>query len=394
MMARTPSWKVLAPSAAVLVGVGAGGYWVWDDTTAAANPGRVLDCGTFTFPACDGPADQFDEVFVEEAGDDLPAAGGFGGGGCEATHTPVVFVHGNADRAINWDSEITGPVADLPVAPASVYDTFAGAGYQGCELYGLSYLTDREQDEPGDNYHSPAKYRQIIEFIDDAKEASGQDQVDIVSHSLGVSMTMAALTWHDETYPSEPSAWGDVRRFVNVAGGLHGLDACRITGPANPIAKTCGSQNVFDKWTFGFYPDAGPGLGSNAWTAASGEYSLRQMPARHPDVAFYTISAGENDEVHCGSVQIRSGCASGPLFDAAPNVRSQLDVGAGAVATDLDYDGADGNFYTVAGGDLDGVGHFKAKNNTGQIILTMLTSDCEGLTCQGDYVAGPVEAAA
>ena len=29
--------------------------------------------------------------------------GGFGGGSCTATHTPIVFLHGNGDEAKNWD---------------------------------------------------------------------------------------------------------------------------------------------------------------------------------------------------------------------------------------------------------------------------------------------------
>jgi len=31
------------------------------------------------------------------------ANGGFGGGTCTATHTPIVFLHGNGDEAKNWD---------------------------------------------------------------------------------------------------------------------------------------------------------------------------------------------------------------------------------------------------------------------------------------------------
>ena len=43
------------------------------------------------------------------------------------------------------------------------------------------------------------------------------------------------------------------------------------------------------------------------------------------------------------------------------------------------------------GGDTDGVGHFKVKNNSGQILYTMLHTACEGLACKGNYTGGPVE---
>ena len=43
------------------------------------------------------------------------------------------------------------------------------------------------------------------------------------------------------------------------------------------------------------------------------------------------------------------------------------------------------------GGDTDGVGHFKVRNNSGQILYTMLNTACEGLACKGSYAGGPVE---
>lgn len=48
--------------------------------------------------------------------------GGFGGGSCTASRVPVVFVHGNGDKARNWDYPSSTGVA-------SVYDTFKAAGY-------------------------------------------------------------------------------------------------------------------------------------------------------------------------------------------------------------------------------------------------------------------------
>jgi pimeloyl-ACP methyl ester carboxylesterase len=60
---------------------------------------RALDCGNFDYPHCSGPARQFAGGFAP--GD---VAGGFGGGQCTARRTPVVFVHGNGDSAIDWDA--------------------------------------------------------------------------------------------------------------------------------------------------------------------------------------------------------------------------------------------------------------------------------------------------
>jgi hypothetical protein len=350
------------------------------DVAAPQSVAHTLDCGAFEFPRCAGSDEQFDAAFPTPGGD------GFGGGRCPIGRTPVVFVHGNADRSVSWDSDITGPVGDSPAPARSVYDEFRSAGYNGCELFGITFLTPQEQRDPQLNYHQPAKYRLILDFIAQVKAFTGAPRVDVVAHSLGVSMTLAALTWHDET-GTGAAGWGDVRRFVNIAGGLHGLSACRRVGFANPLVSTCGSQNLLDPYVFGFHQDG------NAWTAAEGQRSLRTVPARYPDVDFYTIHAGAHDQVHCGpGADAATECRQGALFADAPNVRAQLDVGAGSTAGRVDPDLTDGSLFAARGGDLDGVGHFKARNNTGAIDVAMLTSDCADLGCRGSYTGGPVTA--
>ncbi len=88
-----------------------------------------------------------------------------------------------------------------------------------------------------------------------------------MAHSLGVSMAITTLEAND--------AWAGIRRFVNIAGGIRGLNSCLYVGPANPVVATCGSQNIFDPYVFGFYPCY------NRWTGAAAEHSLRRIPGRH-----------------------------------------------------------------------------------------------------------------
>ena len=76
----------------------------------------------------------------------------------------------------------------------------------------------------------------------------------------------------------------------------------------------------------------------------------------------------------------------------SPNIKAQLNVGAGSTAEQLDFNFADWSPFNLKGGDADGVGHFKAKNNTGAIIYQMLTSDCTDLDCKGAYAGGPAVA--
>jgi pimeloyl-ACP methyl ester carboxylesterase len=337
---------------------------------------QALECGGFTFPKCSGEDLQYGGTFDPKVGH-----GGFGGGTCRATKTPVVFIHGNGDRAINWASPVVGRVERYVPPKRSVYDEFKHRGYNDCELFGVTYLSRHEQENPGGNYHRPEKYLIIHEFIEAVKAYTGQDKVDLVTHSLGVSMTLATL-WHYD-------AWNSVRRFVNIAGGIRGLNSCLFVGPANPFATTCGSGNVLVADVFGFYPDSL--FAPNPWTGSTGSRSLRQTPQNYVEVTFYTLSAGQHDEIHCTTAQGWDGCGKGALFDKAPNVKAQLNLGAGSRASQVDWNFSDGSPWNQMGGDTDGVGHFKVKNNSGQILYTILHTECEAMTCKGTYTGGPVE---
>lgn len=353
----------------------------------AAAPPAGLDCGNFEFPQCEGPDNQFHPSFLEAFPEITSRVeGGFGGeANCTPRRTPVVFVHGNADRAVNWDSDITGPVGERPAPPHSVYDEFRAAGYSGCELFGLTYLTESERQRPESNFHEPGNYAEILDFVDAVRVFSRSDKVNIVAHSFGASMSMAALTWDAETRAG--AGWNRVERLVNIAGGIRGLGSCRAVGYANPVVTTCGSQNLVDQYTFGFHPD-GPGPANNDWTGDQSPHSLRSMPTLHPEVAFFTISAGAHDQVHCTADDTIEECAQGALFEPADNVRAQIDVGAGTPAA-ATSDEANGGSANTAGGDLDGVGHIKARNNTGRILVEMLGTACRQGECARTYEFGP-----
>ena len=337
---------------------------------------QALECGAFTFPKCSGEDVQYAGTFDPKVG-----YGGFGGGACRATKTPVVFIHGNGDRAINWASPVVGTIQGHVPPKRSVYDEFKHRGYNDCELFGVTYLSHDEQENAGGNYHRPETYGVIHEFIEAVKAYTGKDKVDLVTHSLGSSMTLATLKHHD--------AWDSVRRFVNIAGGIRGLNSCLFVGPANPIATTCGSESFLEADVFGFYPDSL--FAPNGWTGSTSSESLRHAPQNHSAVTFYTLSAGENDEIHCTTTQGWDGCDKGALFDKAFNVKAQLNLGAGSPASQVDWNLSDGSPWNQMGGDTDGVGHFKVKNNSGQILRTMLNTACEGLACKGSYAGGPVE---
>lgn len=344
-----------------------------------ATAAQALTCGTYNGFNCTN-ATQYAGGFAPGVG-----YGGFGGGSCTATKTPVIFIHGNGDNAMSFDAT-PGQVTGYSAPPRSIYQELKAQGYNDCELFGVTYLSDTERNTlmSSQNYHQPTKYNIITAFIDKVKAYTGKTQVDIVTHSLGVSMTLAALKVN--------SKWSSVRKFVNVAGGLKGLNSCYYTGYANAASPTCGSQNVYNSNIFGFFPQGwywGVYV-TNTWTGSGSSNSLRAAPSYRTAVSFYTISSGNKDEVACSTNTYYSTCDQTSKFDTASNVKAQINIGAGTAAGQVDWDWSDYSYTALMGGDSSGgVGHFRSLHNSGTIINRMLQTTCTGLDCAANYTYGP-----
>ncbi|HEY0191375.1 MAG TPA: hypothetical protein VGC42_09660, partial [Kofleriaceae bacterium] len=279
-----------------------------------------LESGTVAHVVYNGAANQFGGSFHPT---NAPY-GGFGGGNCTASKTPVVFIHGNTVNA----SYIARPTS---TGAATVYDTLKAAGYNDCELFGVTYLsTDEQGDEPG-NYHTQAKAQRVRDFINDVKKYTGKSKVTVIAHSMGVTVALHGITYGN--------LWGSIDSFVNIAGGLRGLSTCLEVGYANPAFPTCGSQNFFDSNTFGFWPDGAFGA-SNPRTGTSASVGFRNEPTRRSAVKFFTISGGDQDEI-VGGDQCR--------FNAATSLKSQVNLN---------------------------IDHLDTFSNAGPVIKNMLTTTC------------------
>ncbi len=293
--------------------------------------------------------------------------GGFGGASCKATKTPVVFVPGNGDDARNFDYPPN-------VGGKSVYATLKAAGYRDCELFGVNWLAPEARLKPLENYHDAVKAQIVAGFIADVLAFTGAAQVDIIGHSMGATVALqgAELT----------SIKSKVRRFIAISGALRGLAVCPSLGYANPKFPVCGSQNLFDSNTFGLYPDS-------LWAPnpRMGLAGFRSAPSTMRSTKFYTIGAGIHDGFLCESTAFTADCADTAHFSSRSNVLAQLDVGHGSTAIELDYDLTDYSIFKAGAGDVDGVGHFRAKNNTAAVQLNMLTTDCKGAACCSGYSA-------
>ena len=343
-------------------------------------PAAALDCGTNNGYLCQATQAQYAGGFAPGVG-----YGGFGGGTCTATRTPVVFLHGNGDTAISFDMP-PRTVSGYSTPARSQYDELKAAGYNDCELFGVTYLSADERANPQINYHEPYTYNLIKAFIDKVKAYTGKSQVDIVAHSLGSSMALAMI--HNKAYQ------GSVRRFVNIGGGIRGLQTCLYTGYQNALAPTCNAEAFvypYNYYTFGLYPSSGvPYFGYNRWTG-SGSGSMRTLPASWTAIRFYTLTAGLHDQVHCFTSNNAASCPSGALFNPRSNVIAQVNVGFGSSAYAYDWNWSDGVPFNAGGGDnSNGVGHFRSLANTGVILRNMLTTTCT-TGCAGGYagVHGP-----
>lgn len=375
-MGKSIQWgSMLSVSASALASL----LWVSAGTLVAPGEAQALACGTNNGYVCQGTQTQYGGTFSPGVG-----YGGFGGGSCTATKTPVIFIHGNGDNAISLDMP-PGAVSGYGTPARSVYAELKARGYNDCELFGITYLSSSEQGSAQYNYHSSSKYSIIQTFINKVKAYTGKTQVDIVAHSMGVSMSLAALQYN--------SSWGSVRKFINLGGGIRGLYSCYYTGYANAYATTCGSQNIYNSYTFGFFPEGwyyGTWV-TNNWTGSGSTNSMRDMPAKRTAVSFYTLSAGFKDQVGCATYSFWAGCDQTAKFaSTTSNVKAQINVGAGSNATQVNYNWQNGTPYNQGGGDTSsGVGHFRSKTNTGAIIQRMLLTTCTGLDCAAEYTTGP-----
>lgn len=125
---------------------------------------------------------------------------GWGGGEGEITHTPAVFIHGLAHYAENWNT---------------MANYFLDSGYTPAELWAISYLDLNGGDSTNSNM---ANFPEIKTFVDAVLEYTGKEKVNLISHSLGVTVSRAWLKSEDD--------YSKIEHFVGIAGPNHGVNYC------------------------------------------------------------------------------------------------------------------------------------------------------------------------
>jgi pimeloyl-ACP methyl ester carboxylesterase len=141
---------------------------------------------------------------------------GFGAAGPVA-RTPVIFIHGNNDTPF--------PTACNPYGRMQAFaQYFADNGYSTSELWGIGYEGD--QCDLGTDptrrssiaHTNAANVPDLRRFVAAVLEFTGAREVDIVAHSLGVTIAREWIRQDD--------AARTVRRFVAIEGPNHGIINC------------------------------------------------------------------------------------------------------------------------------------------------------------------------
>lgn len=172
---------------------------------------------------------------------------GFGAAG-PVMRTPVIFLHGNNDTPF--------PTACNPYGRVQALAQFlADNGYSTSELWGLGYEGD-QCDLAGDQtrrssiaHTNAANVPDLRRFVRAVLAFTGVKEVDIVAHSLGVTIAREWMRQDD--------AYRQVRRLVAIDGPNHGIINCSPNAanywqapaaggftPASEVCQELGSPNT------------------------------------------------------------------------------------------------------------------------------------------------------
>lgn len=157
------------------------------------------------------------------------------------TKQPVIFIHGNSDKAVGTIYGQSGWTNSL--------NYFLNQGYTEAELYAITW-GDANPLSSANNYHSKENVTRIRAFIEAVLDYTGASKVDIIAHSMGVTLCRKAIKGGNGYDPNDGGSYyvgasitGDIDAFVGIAGANQGLTNCYYAGST----PTCDDEN-------GFYP--------------------------------------------------------------------------------------------------------------------------------------------
>jgi hypothetical protein len=181
--------------------------------------------------------------------------GSFGGRGSPdqpLRNQPVVFVHGNSDRAV-------GRNKNGPIGWTAVIRQFLDRGYTPAELYATTW-GPANPAQASRQVHSLDNVRRIRAFMEAVLGYTGAERMDVIAHSMGVTLARrailgGAMSGDDLGEPLTER----VDAFVGIAGANLGLTVCFVA----ESEPTCSDED-------GLFP------GYPSWLGVIGESDFLQ----------------------------------------------------------------------------------------------------------------------
>jgi len=140
----------------------------------------------------------------------------------------VVLVHGNTGTPSDW---------------ANTYDILIANNYQVSEIFRPAW----GGSSASNNNHSGSEETPVKNAISDALASSCTGKIDIIAHSMGVTLAAQQVIKLGES--------NNVDAFVGIAGAYRGLWTCGVY-PWNFYTPTCGVNGLsvsspFLDWLYG-----------------------------------------------------------------------------------------------------------------------------------------------
>lgn len=167
---------------------------------------------------------------------------GIGGGPGVLYHHPIIFVHGNNESARFWLGEsyslarlFGNFVTPVPIISAgdvqaqNFFERFIAEGYTPAELWAMSYLGRDGVNNFSDfvassiGHSHAANVPDVGAFIEAVLAYTGAEKVDIVAHSLGVTIVRE---WIRQQLSRGADPLSKLDDLVFIAGANHGAHFC------------------------------------------------------------------------------------------------------------------------------------------------------------------------
>ncbi len=205
---------------------------------------------------------------------------------------PVIFIHGNSDKAVGNVYGQSGWTNSL--------NYFLDQGYTQAELYAITWGDANPLSSAG-NYHSKEYVTRVRAFIEAVLGYTGASKVDIVSHSMGVTLCRKAVKGGYGYDPNDGGSYyigaaltSSVDAFVGIAGANRGLTNCYYASST----PTCDDVNGFyPGYLWGWYGPYGVSdylADLNASSAYEGSYRYSIWSGVDQIVGYGCIVYGQN----------------------------------------------------------------------------------------------------